>query len=105
MRRYYSGLNNPITYGYFLVYLPFDLNYRVQRTYKWQAWIVRLLKVAGETLPRRLTKASEQRGHAFSASTSARSGGHPVFSRHNMDRFTCQHVVGISVQNFFLRKG
>jgi hypothetical protein len=34
--------NNPITYGYFLVYLPFDLNSCVQRTEKWQAWTVRL---------------------------------------------------------------
>ena len=25
-----------------------------------------------------------------------RSGGHPTFFRHNVDRFTCQHVVGIS---------
>ncbi len=33
-------------------------------------------------LPRRLTKASEQRGRMFSASASARSGGHPVFCRH-----------------------
>jgi hypothetical protein len=64
-------------------------------------------EVARETLPRRLTKASEQRGRAFSASASARSGGHPVFYRH-MDRFTCQHVVGISVRQLlwtFLRKG
>jgi hypothetical protein len=28
-----------------------------------------------------------------------RSGDHPVFFRH-MDRFTCQHVVGISVRKF-----
>ena len=29
-----------------------------------------------------------------------RSGGHPLFFRH-MDRFICQHMVGISVQTPF----
>jgi hypothetical protein len=32
-----------------------------------------------------------------------RSGGHPVFFRH-VDHFTCQHVVGISVQKLFYGK-
>jgi hypothetical protein len=65
-------------------------------------------EVARETLPRRLTKASEQRGRAFSASASARSGGHPVFCRHTcMDHFTCQHVIEVGVRKYlriFYRK-
>jgi hypothetical protein len=54
-------LNNPITYGY----LPFDLNFRAQRTMYLEmasldsSIFERDFEIARETLPRRLTKASE----------------------------------------------
>ena len=69
-------LNNPITYGYCLVYLPFDLNSsrsNVPRNDSLDSSsFKRDFEITRETLPCRFTKASEQRGRLFSASTSAK---------------------------------
>ena len=91
MRRYYSDSNNLITYGYCLVYLPFDLNSSCS-TYLEMAGLDSLsferdVEVGLNDAVDRSTKASEQHGH----------GGHPVFLKY-VDHFICQNVVGISVR-------
>ena len=69
-------LNNPITYGYCLVYLPFDLNFSRSNLPRNDSLdsssFEREFEVTRETLPYRFMKASEQRGRSFSASTSAK---------------------------------
>ena len=68
-------LNNPITYGYYLVYLPFDLNSSHSMYLGITGWsqfenFEQDFEITRETLPCRFTKAYEQRGRPFSASTS-----------------------------------
>ena len=93
-------LYNSITYKYRLVCLPFDLNASCLMyletagldgsNFEWD------FKVARVTLSIDRWRPLNSVGTRLAQSLVQRSGGHPVFFRH-MDRFTCQHVVGISV--------
>ena len=72
-------LNNLIMQGYYLVYLPFDLNSSRSMYLEITGWTVHVssmehdFKVAQETLSCRFMRASKQSGHAFSTSVSAKA--------------------------------
>ena len=88
-------------YGYCLVYLSFDLN-ALSSTYLEMAGLDssdfgRDFEVARATLSIGRRRPLNSVGTRLARSLVQRSGGHSVFFRH-MDRFTCQHVVGISVR-------
>ena len=95
---YYS---DSITYGYCLVYLPFDLNASCS-TYLEMAGLDSLNFKCDFKVARVMLSIDQQRplnsmGMSLAWLLVQRSGGCPVFFRH-MDCFTCQYVVGISVR-------
>ena len=101
MRCYYSDW---IAYGYCLVYLPFDLNASCS-TYLVMVGLdsskfERDFEVARATLFIYRQRPLNSVGTRLAWSLVQRSGGHSVFFRH-MDRFTCQHVVEISVRTLY----
>jgi hypothetical protein len=110
MLHYPKNLRGSDTIVFFLVYLPFDLNTLSSRDPEVigmdGSTFERDFEVARKTLSCGSTKNFEQRGSALARGQPLRSEGHPVFFRH-MDRFTCHHVVRISVRTplrTFLRK-